>query len=456
MVRYGSPLFETARKITVSPPPTLKQFMRATSHSGNRSPLIARHVRVLHIRAWFIQYLLKRDILFDSPSSLHKANGMLKDALLSIASTLGINSILQTSRGYDPQWMLQHKHERSKDGSLSFESTINSMIKAVAGMTNVMEFNFEWRDLPVNTDTLVFLTSTRASFDNSLRKLTLRAPISKFKELMPNTNFNNIEELDFHFDYRAGGNMFETPDPYVHILLETVVPFIARRRATLQSLNISSSSSTDLSAFFNAIPSNFASLRRFGVDISFHKDFLSDPSGICQLLESCTVSLRHVTLLANWEHGHLDSVSKSQSANNDPYTRTDANNINPQSDNKPWVRMNNLLLARPMCLSSLRSLEIPFVSLSNTLPLIRRSCDTLTRLCLRGRYLTRNEAAEVIGLFSHRSLEIQHLEIAVALLDFALLVMLAKGLPDLVSLILIYEKHHDDVSAHLLYSRRLA
>ncbi|KAH9475251.1 hypothetical protein JR316_0012362 [Psilocybe cubensis] len=383
-----------------------------------------------------------------------ETNTVLKDAILSVASKLGINTSLKTNRGYDPQWVLQHRHERSKDGALSFESTINPMVNAVAGMSNVMEFNFEWRDLPMNKNTLIFLTSARTSFDNSLRKLVLRAPISKFKDLLANTNFNNIEELDFHFDYRPGGTVSETPDPYVKILLETVVPFIAKRRDRLQSLRVSSSSATNLSEFFHALPSYFPSLRGFGVNISFHKDFLSDASGLCQILESCAVSLRQVILSANWEHNHLDPV-KSQSVQSvDRYARTDTNNINPQSDNKPWVRMNNLLLAHPRCLSSLRSLEIPFISLSNTLPIIQRSCDTLIRLCLKGRYLTTNEIAQVIALFSHRSLEIQYLEIAVTMLDIALLVVLAKGLPDLRSLVLIYEKRHDDVSLYPLKSEK--
>ncbi|PPQ77839.1 hypothetical protein CVT25_015333 [Psilocybe cyanescens] len=402
-----------------------------------QSPPIAQRVHTLHIRAWFIQYLLKRDILFNSPSSPHKTKSTLMDSLLSISSTLGLDPFFK-SRG----WMLQHEDEQSKDSPLSFEATITSMIKAVEGMTNVVELNFEWRDLPLNKDTLMFLISTKRAFDNSLRKLTLRAPISKFRALLRNTNFGNIEELDFHFDYQTG-HTSETSDPDVQNLLDTIIPFINQRRSSLQSLTISSSSSTDLSSFFSALPSDLRSLRRFGVDISFHQDFLSNPNGIIQFLESCAISLRHVSLLANWEHTHFGSVPKSQSADNSHVVMSNENNINTQSDNKPWVRMNNLLLAHPTCLSSLRSLQIPFISLGKTIPLVRRSSDTLTRLHLMGRYLTKNEVAEVVGLFSHRSLEFQHLELAVALLDYALLLTMATGLPDLISLVLIFEKYND-------------
>ncbi|PPQ77806.1 hypothetical protein CVT25_015300 [Psilocybe cyanescens] len=413
-----------------------------------QSPLIAQHVHTLHIRAWFIQYLLKRDILFDPPSSLRKAKSALKDSLLSISSKLGIEPSFK-NRGYKPQWMLQHERERSKDGPLSFETMMKSMIQAVAGMTNVVEFNFEWRDLPLNKDTLIFLTSTRTAFGNSLRKLTLRAPITKFRTLLPNTNFDNIEELDFHFDYRTGYTS-ETSDPDVQNLLDTIIPFINQRRSSLQSLTISSSSSTDLSSFFGALP-DFTSLRRFGFDISFHRDFLSDLTGIIQLLESCGFSLRHVSLSANWEHGHLGHVLKSRGADNERPTISDKDDNYTQSQShNQWGRMNNLLLAHPRCLSYLQSLEIPFVSLSETTPLIRRSCDNLTRLCLTSRSLTKNEVAEVVGLFSHRSLELQRLQLPVALLDWTLLLMLATRLPDLISLVLAFENLGNVSSPNLL------
>ena len=50
----------------------------------------------------------------------------------------------------------------------SSKEIINSLITAVNhGMTNVTVFNFDWRDLPLNKETRVFLTSTWTVFNAS-------------------------------------------------------------------------------------------------------------------------------------------------------------------------------------------------------------------------------------------------------------------------------------------------
>ena len=352
--------------------------------------------------------------------------------------------------------------------SHSLKEIIDSLITAVNGMTNVTVFNFEWRDLPLNKDTRIFLTSARTSFASSLRKLVLRAQISKFKELLAITNFDNIDELDFHFDYRVGdslparqreGNNVNgqrnnphpvggpTPipqhspnshsiirDPDAQDLMDTIIPFINYRKASLHSLRISSSSSIDLSEFFSAL-SHFPGLRRFGVQISFDKvSGLSDPSGILRLLQSSARSLLHISFAPTWPGQRTGNA----------YGRMDA----LTHKRRQWAPINEKLLAAPATLSSLESLEIPYFSPSKTIPLIRRSSDTLTSLSLTDHFLTLQEVTEVVGLFAHRPFEMQHLHIEIMKYGLGLFQMLATRLPNLYSLVVVFsaipEVHPDE------------
>ena len=354
-------------------------------------------------------------------------------------------------------------------GPHNLKEIINSLITAVNGMTNVMVFNFEWRDLPLNKETRIFLTSTRTAFAASLRKLVLRAQISKFKELLALTNFDNIDELDFHFDYRvdtmlpirqrddalpqsqlqhdvndqpnlhpgdtAGGSMSLSAndarsthtlirDPDAQDVMDTIIPFINYRKESLRSLRISSSSSIDLSEFFNALP-HLPNLRQFGVQISFDKaSRLSDPSGMLRLLHSSARSLLHISFAPTWPDQHPVNISG----------RTDA----LKHKRREWTPINKKLLAAPATLSSLESLEIPYLSSSQTIPLIQRSADTLTSLTLTDRFLTLEEVTEVVGLFTHRPFEMQHLHVEVIQYGLGLFQMLATRLPDLYSLVVVF------------------
>jgi hypothetical protein len=386
---------------------------------------------------------LKRDALFKKPSN--KITSLLKSALCF--------------HGPEDDYKKARNEGKLMD-SHSLKEIINSLITAVNGMTNVTVFNFEWRDLPLNKETRIFLTSTRTAFSSSLRKLVLRAQISKFKELLAITNFDNIDELDFHFDYRVGGSLparqregnnvngqpnnphpdnavgrptsipQHSPnthtiirDPDAQDLMDTIIPFINYRKASLRSLRISSSSSIDLSEFFSAL-SHFPSLRRFGVQISFDKVSLSDPSGILRLLHSSARSLLHTSFAPTWPDQRSGNV----------YTRMDGL-IHKQFQ---WAPINEKLLAAPVTLSSLESLEIPYLSSSQTIPLIRRSSDTLTSLSLTDHFLTLQEVTQVIRLFAHRPFEMQHLHIEILKYDLGLFQMLATRLPNLYSLVVIF------------------
>lgn len=328
------------------------------------------------------------------------------------------------------------------------------LVQAVSGMANVTEFNFEWRDLPLNKHTAIFLTSTRTAFDTSLRKLVLRAQIPKFKELLAITNFDNIDELALHFDYRPQGldhvsagvkdlekkegnlsndepsasTILAPKDPDVEDLHNTVIPFIAHRRAQLHTLSISSSANVDLSQFFNAIPPLYA-LRRFSVCLSFDKQTFSDPAGLLRVLQIGKSTLLHVSFEAEWP--------PITASSNNPHTFTrDAALWQKRAS---WAAINTQLMRLRECLSGLESLRIPFVSVAETLPIITRSCDALRRLSLNDHFLSREELGALAGVFAHRPFELKYLHIEVAHLDFALMQMLASRFPGLDSLVIVFQ-----------------
>ena len=393
-----------------------------------REPIIAIHVKKLFIRAWFIELLYKRDVL----SGKSKPKTPLGRLLRSLRSYFTKKPCVQRRNKYEKGKMYGNPMD-----SLSPEEVICSMIKAVNGMTNVTEFHFEWRDLPLNKDTWNFLASARTAFDATLRKLALRAQVCKFKQLLAITSFDHVCELDFHFDYhpnttsgdesntKLSRTSIERPDWQatdldIQDLLETVVPFINHRRVSLNSLSISSSSTMDLSKFFKALLP-MPALRQFRVRIYFDKNCLQDVSSILHLLETHSITLLHVELRPNLPEQGIDRNQKLSEKQVD------------------WLRLNELLLNSRTVLYDLESLEIPYVSPAKTIPLLCRSRDTLTRLYLTDHFLTKDEVTEVVGIFSHRPFEMQHLHVQIKNMDTSLLYMLASRLPGLFSLVLVLD-----------------
>jgi len=368
-----------------------------------RSPVIAPRVRKLCIRAWFIDYLLKRE------AGLNKSYSQPLGGLVHFFSQLKLQREKKPVAGITDDY--------------SSKRVMNAMISAIEGMSSV-ELHFEWRDLPITKDTKAFLDYTRAAFDRSLRKLTLQAPITKFKELLVITNFAYLQELNFHFDFST--STFDHDSDEIQALSETILPFIDHRRTILRSLQLSSSSTVDLSKFFLALPV-LPGLRQFGVDISFHKEQLSDPSGVVKFLTTHSHSLLSVQLKTN---SSFTIFNKDQM-------------LQKKADS--WKRINDLLLAIPSCLSSLESLEIPYVSPQETIPLIRRSCDTLTKLFLTDHFLSVDEVTEVLDVFVHRPLELRCLHLEVDSLQATLIRLLACRLPDLHTLALVYKECPVDV-----------
>ncbi len=279
---------------------------------------------------------------------------------------------------------------------LSSLQVIRFMITAIGGMTNVREFHFEWTDLPFMTDTKLLLESMGVAFGQNLRKLILHAHISNFKELDGITGcICGLDDLELHFDYasKTSSSITNDGDPdndqFEHQeLIGTVLPFIEKSGKHLQSLLVCSSSSVDLSDFFASLPS-MPLLQRFGVRISFEKPHLSDPSRLVAYLKKHSSTLRHIQLSPNL-----------------PYSKT---GMLQHRKREIWDPINDILVADRALLSNLDSLDIPFVSLAKTLPLLQRSANTLTSLSLMNHTFSSDEVVGVLSLFSHRKPGLQTL-----------------------------------------------
>jgi cell division protein ZapA (FtsZ GTPase activity inhibitor) len=256
------------------------------------------------------------------------------------------------------------------------------MISAIRGMTNVMEFQFEWTDLPLTEDTKTLLSSIATAFGANLRKLTLHAHVLNFRDLQIITASILVEELELHFDYwsRTSSTMKGNRNNEDQELLAVVLPLIVQSSSAMRSLRIFSSSSVDLSDFFAALPS-MPRLQRFGAAIPFEKNMLSDSSGLLDFLRRHSSALRHIQLSPNL-----------------PY-RTEMLQLRKK---EVWEPVNDTLLDDAALLSCMESLEIPFVSPGKTIPLLQRSADTLTSLALTNHILSFVEVMEVLAVFSHR------------------------------------------------------
>ncbi|CAA7266762.1 unnamed protein product [Cyclocybe aegerita] len=365
-----------------------------------QSSVISSHVRRLYVRAWFVEYLLKREA--DSKLTNHGYMGLASFLVPSLKKPTGVRSGNKDVPA-----------SRVVDSNLSAKKILPLLVTAMKGMTGVIEFHFEWRDLPLNKDTKMFLTTTRTTFSSSLRKLALQAQLSKFRELLAIADYENLDELEFHFDYTPsrspGDGSTAIDDTDARELRDTILPFIARRRSALRSLSITASSTLDLSDFLRNLPF-MPGLRRFESNISFCPSTLSDPSSFVQILDRHSTSLLHVSLKPGT-----------------PLRK------------RYWERVHEQLLLSRQALCDLESLEIPFLSpYDKTRLLVGRSCDTITKLWLTDCALELKGVEDVLNMFAHRPYALQDLHLGVRVLNLPLVHLLALRLPNLYSLTLVY------------------
>lgn len=387
----------------------------------SRSPVVGRYVQSLFVRSWFFDLLHKRDKMLKP--SVQGINSMMNN----IIDLFQKRSPPSQPQAPSPQYVgfeASHKAGILSEG-VPTKVLVGMLINAVQWMVNVTVFDFEWRDLSLNPQTVPFFTSMQTAFDSSLRKLVLKAQISKFKELLALANFRNIDQLDLTFDYQT----IDKAKDVQYVLCDTIVPFIEQRRTCLRSLAITSWAAIDLSAFFARLPV-MPGLRQLSIHISFHEKVLSDTSSILSVLLNAKFTLLYVS-----------------------FRITDS----PLAMSQNWHRLNDGLLAHRDCLRNLETLQIPFSSTISTGPIISRSSETLTRLSLTNKYLSNHEISQVADVFEQRPFQLRHLHIGAHMVDYALIRLLSRKFLGLTSLIIVYERlggveysYEDAVSDSLL------
>lgn len=301
------------------------------------------------------------------------------------------------------------------------------MINAVKCMSGVVEYHFEWRDLPLNKHTQMFLTSARTSFQSSLRKLTLRAQIVMFQQILDVTDFEYLDQLDLHFDYTIGSQgLDEGVDPDAAILLTSVAPFINRCRASLRSLVIASHATVDLSPFFRAL-GLFPILRTFVVQLDFQRQ-------ICDHEAIITHLARHADTLSRVEFKPVSIDTPSQFIVNGVTTSS------PLKTKDFWTQMATVLDSTPNCLSNVELLTIPVANPKSTLNILNRSANTLTQLSLLNHFLAYGDIVKILDVFAHRPFGMKFLHLEVLELTYDLLQLLARRMLGLETLRLVYKQ----------------
>ncbi|KAF9530812.1 hypothetical protein CPB83DRAFT_850363 [Crepidotus variabilis] len=173
-------------------------------------------------------------------------------------------------------------------------------------MTGLLEFEFEWVDMPTNTHTHQFLEAFRSASGKSLRKLRLSSPISKCKEFFgTSNNFPYLEDLDLTFEFEwksttdSDGVSTDPPNTEETELFTTVAPFINQHCSTLYRINITSTSCTDLAAFFTSL-CEMSSLRHLFLSLHFSPMTLSDPTGLENFVEKHANNLHSFVVPHRW------------------------------------------------------------------------------------------------------------------------------------------------------------
>ena len=311
------------------------------------------------------------------------------------------------------------------------------MVAAFQGMTNLIEYDFEWRDLPLNPATRSFIPSNSATL-LSLQKLVLHAQLPQFKDIFSQfmLKLPNLQDLDLYFDYTPPfTTAVATPSEITHdfilkdaILTTVIAPFITSLRPSLSSLTISSSAAGDHSCLFNSLgQDSFPHLHVLAVRIPFDNDHLSDTEGLVRLLQTNAATLLHIEL---WPGGNGEITLEKGG---------------------PWSRLSQVCrsLTFLMVFTNLESLTVPVHELQFTLSLVKRSANTLNSLCLLGKLLTEDEVREVIQVFNEvNGGKLKKLDICVKNLTPATVGLLAAGLPALWALGLILDK--DFKVSHIL------
>ncbi|KAF9467581.1 hypothetical protein BDZ94DRAFT_1318558 [Collybia nuda] len=376
-----------------------------------QDPAVARRVRRLHIRAWFIDFLLKREVLL-------KASKKKFEPIVWVKTLLNLNipdAVPDPPIRNSPSILLEHR----LGTMFSPGEIMRAMIKAISGMVNVMEYDFEWRDLPMNEDTQIFLMAARNTFATGLCKLVLSAQISKLVQLLTMTDFERLEEIEFSFEYTPLEASGGTTPKYIllaenldrDLLAVQVASFINRLSSSLRCLTISSLAQCDHSPFFQCL-TFLPALRYLAIRMAFDMGHLMNPAGFFRFLITQASTLFTLEL------------------------RPDR----PPSKNHMLAQYRQDLV-EVVLRANLESLTIPSFDQQIAVSLIDKSIASLTSLSLLHRFLNVTEVAEIVNMFSTagRAHNLIRLSLEVKSMSPRLMNVLSVGLPALASLTLVIE-----------------
>ncbi|KAG6809096.1 hypothetical protein H0H92_001634 [Tricholoma furcatifolium] len=396
-----------------------------------QDPFVAGRVRRLHVRAWFLQYLLRRERLFgeidmepDSPiynitkrfSSLFHwspSQSNIPSSSIAVSKRLG-------------------KFSSSKE-------IIDAMVHAISLMVNVTEFKFNWDDLTINSATRRLLSSTGQAFSSSLGTLILHGRISQLSYSIPFANFYQLDKLILRFEYDPGDNNSSKDDIRNYnalALMTSIVPFINSLSTSLRCLSITSFGNADHSPFLDAL-GPFPMLQSLALHISFTKEHLSKPGPIHRLLKVHKSTLEAIEVCPH-PPGRLPS------SNRFGRTRT----YYPPRDPdvlRTEAAVGEQMVEDPVWPINIRTLSIPAFEHLTTCRMLRqisRSC--LRNLSLKGRYMALPELQEVLMAFGTCD-GLDTFSVEVVQLSANLIQFLAHKLSYLRSLTLVLKVEFDTI-----------
>ncbi|TFK62095.1 hypothetical protein BDN72DRAFT_849063 [Pluteus cervinus] len=335
-------------------------------------PFVAKRVRRLRINPVWFKDAETTNLPFNDDSDVP---GCFQGVQLSVPSLVrSLSTRLQIT-----QKPLRPLHRIPRELIHQYSNEI------ISGFTNVISFVIVTRWVPHPKNLLPFLAGSWNTFGASLRKITLNAPLGEFQALLPPADMLVcLEELTLRFVT----DMSRTDaDADTNMLKNVIVPFVNQFSTRLLRLNIMSSALGDHSCVFldmNQCP-NLTSL---SLDIAFYPPLLSKPEGLTKVLRDHADNLQHVRLQSH-ESFRLPS---REGTSHDFFCRWMQEIV---KDDDILANLQSLVI------EPTNDLALPS-SLETALPLIQRSCDSLTTLILTDRCLKFEDVTTLAKAFAHR------------------------------------------------------
>jgi hypothetical protein len=288
---------------------------------------------------------------------------------------------------------------------------VETMLQVIHGMSSVKELtlhSWDCLDLPNLLRLLPVVLAGWTAFGATLRSLTLDVTIEGCSHILtPYMVFPCLEELAIRL------SMAYLTTNATKIACDILVPFVNNHHPTLQSFYLSSNNHCDVSPFLHGV-CHIPHLRRLALFLPFVSIQHANTSGLQHLLESHSSVLHELTM-----------TFQRPNIYNQPPTAIE------------WQSWGPLQVALP----HLKSLDIDlryFQSLPGIILYLQRfKFNPLTNLVLRNKEFS---YAEVVPLMSAVGGGLKMLSLEVRYLSPQLFDLMAKKLPNLNTLSLLFDQ----------------